>query len=161
MLALLSPAAGQQFFTVGALAQFNKLFTYTGRTWQCPGETVELQCREDLGEGCVVEIATADDYGIRKCADSGDKDVVGVVALRSYPNGSWATVATAGLWHVAVVGSANTYSRHEFLRVHTTDGLARESQWPFSGIFAKILADTSCPNDGDLCPGVLHTVEHF
>jgi hypothetical protein len=129
LLAKTGMSEGQQFYLNSTLgtsftSQENKLYTYSGRTWQVIGETVELLCSEDMIEGNTVEVDTNNDYEIKKTNTSQDTQVIGVVALVGALAGEWVTVATRGIWGVACEN--DTYARAEYLTTDATDGLPEQ-----------------------------------
>ncbi len=149
MLAKTDMSEGSQFFVNANLgtaftSQENKLYYYSGRTWQVSGETVELLAKEDLLKGQVLQIsgtgATAD-FQAEKTTITGDVDVIGIVANRDVTAGEWFTVATSGLWEVACI--AGTYSRQNYLIANTNDGYASETTSESNQPFAKILENRS------------------
>jgi len=149
MLAKTDMSEGSQFFVNANLgtaftSQENKLYYYSGRTWQVSGETVELLAKEDLLKGQVLQIsgtgATAD-FQAEKTTITGDVDVIGIVANKDVTAGEWFTVATSGLWEVACI--AGTYSRQNYLIANTNDGYASETTSESTQPFAKILENRS------------------
>lgn len=145
MLAKTGMTEGNQFFVNANLgtaftSQENKLYFWSGRTWQVSGETVELLAKENLLKGQVLQIsgsgATAD-FQAEKTTTTGDVDVIGIVANQDVTAGQWFTCATSGLWEVACI--VDTYSRANYLKAHTTDGYAQETTSEADQPFAKIL----------------------
>ena len=155
---------GQQFYVNANLgtsftSQENKLWTWSGRTWQVIGETVELMCSSDMIEGNTVEISDANDFEIQKTNSSLDVDVIGVVALKDMDSGSWATVATRGIWEVAC--HSGTYTRSAYLACDATDGLARQTSSVADQPFAKVVENRSISIDGSRVFALLHTCEVY
>jgi len=145
MLAKTGMTEGQQFFVNANLgttftSQENKLYYWSGRTWQVSGETIELLAKEDLLKGQVLQIsgsgATAD-FQAEKTTITGDVDVIGIVANQDITAGEWFTVAVSGLWEVACI--AGTYNRQNYLIANTNDGYASQSTSEADQPFAKIL----------------------
>jgi len=145
MLAKTGMTEGQQFFVNANLgttftSQENKLYYYSGRTWQVSGETIELLAKENLLKGQVLQIsgsgATAD-FQAEKTTITGDVDVIGIVANQDITAGEWFTVAVSGLWEVACI--AGTYNRQNYLIANTNDGYASQSTSEADQPFAKIL----------------------
>ncbi len=145
MLSKTDMSEGSQFFVNANLgtsftSQENKLYVYSGRTWQVSGETVELLAKEDLLKGQVLQIsgtgATAD-FQAEKTTITGDVDVIGIVANKDVLAGEWFTCATSGIWEVACI--AGTYSRQNYLTANTNDGYASETTSESTQPFAKIL----------------------
>ena len=144
MLAKTGMTEGSQFFVNANLgtaftSQENKLYYYSGRTWQVPGETIELVAKTDLLKGMVLQISGAGataDFQAEKTTVSGDVDVIGIVANKDVLAGEWFCCAVSGIWEVAAVVS--TYSRGAFLNASNTDGYAQQtatvSEQPFSRI---------------------------
>ena len=145
MLAKTGMTEGQQFFVNANLgttftSQENKLYYWSGRSWQVSGETIELLAKEDLLKGQVLQIsgsgATAD-FQAEKTTITGDVDVIGIVANQDITAGEWFTVAVSGLWEVACI--AGTYNRQNYLIANTNDGYASQSTSEADQPFAKIL----------------------
>ena len=159
MLAISTPVPGQEFYTVdNNQQQLNKKFIYTGRTWQSPGSTIELQCGEALNPGAVVEISPNVSYTCRKCQATRDKDVVGTM-FKQQALGDWATVCISGIWDVAVV--FGTYASGTYLLVDSVDGFASAATSTTSGIFAQVLESKSIAFDGGTVKAFVFTVEHY
>ena len=167
LLAKTGMSAGSQFFVnanagTAFTSQENKLWTYSGRTWQVIGETVELLAEVAVVEGNTVEISgsgSTSDFQFRKTNAAEDIHVIGVVALKGVSSGDWATVATRGMWEVAC--RANTYDRANYLSCDSTDGLASETSSVSAQPFAKILENRTILLDGGLVWGLLHTAEIY
>jgi hypothetical protein len=149
MLALTGMTEGQQFFVnantgTAFTSQENKLYFWSGRTWQVSGETVELLAKENLLKGQVLQIsgsgATAD-FQAERTTTTGDVDVIGIVANKDITAGEWFSCATSGLWEVACI--VDTYSRANYLKAHTTDGYAQQTTSEADQPFAKILENRS------------------
>jgi hypothetical protein len=149
MLAKTDMSEGSQFFVntylgTALTSQENKLYVYSGRTWQVSGETVELLAKENLLKGQVLQIsglgATAD-FQAERTTETSDVDVIGIVANQDITAGEWFTCATSGLWEVACI--VDTYSRSNYLKAHTTDGYAQQSSSESLHPFAKILENKS------------------
>ena len=169
LLAKTGMTEGQQFFVNANLgtaftSQKNKLWTYTGRTWQVIGETVELLAQVDVIEGNTVEISgsgSTSDFQFRKTDAAEDVHVIGVVALKGVSAGEWATVAMNGIWEVACDATSGQYDRANYLVCNSTDGLANESSSVSAQPFAKILENRTISVDGGLVWAVLHTAEIY
>tara|TARA_R110000803_G_scaffold98452_2_gene166529 strand:+ start:3023 stop:3649 length:627 start_codon:yes stop_codon:yes gene_type:complete len=138
---------GELFFVNANLgtnftSQENKLYFWSGRTWQVSGETVELLARVDLLKGQTLQISGAGataDFQAEKTTLTGDVDVIGIVANKDVLAGEWFTCATSGIWGVACIIGA--YLRQNYLRAHTTDGYASSTTGEADQPFAKILED--------------------
>tara|TARA_R100000951_G_scaffold8794_1_gene7958 strand:- start:59 stop:664 length:606 start_codon:yes stop_codon:yes gene_type:complete len=149
MLAKSDMTEGSQFFVNANLgtaftSQENKLYFYSGRTWQVSGETVELLAKENLLKGQVLQISgsgSTDDFQAERCTTTGDVDVIGIVANQDIAAGEWFTCATSGLWEVACI--AGTYDRQNYLIANTNDGYASETTSESNQPFAKILENRS------------------
>ena len=145
MLSKTGMSEGSQFFVNANLgtaftSQENKLYYYSGRTWQVSGETVELLAKENLLKGQVLQISgsgSTDDFQAEKCTTTGDPDVIGIVANQDVLAGEWVTVATSGIWEVSCI--TGTYDRQNYLRADTNDGYASETTSESDQPFAKIL----------------------
>ena len=169
LLAKTGMTEGQQFFVNANLgtaytSHENKLWTYTGRTWQVPGETVELLSLLDVIEGNTVEISgigNTDDFQFTKTNAAEDVHVIGVVALKGASAGDWATVAINGTWQVACDAQSGQYDRANYLVTNSTDGLANESSSVSAQPFAKILENRTISIDGGLVWALLHTAEIY
>ena len=149
MLSKTGMSEGSQFFVNANLgtaftSQENKLYYYSGRTWQVSGETVELLAKENLLKGQVLQISgsgSTDDFQAEKCTTTGDPDVIGIVANQDVLAGEWVTVATSGIWEVSCI--TGTYDRQNYLRADTNDGYASETTSESDQPFAKILENRS------------------
>lgn len=145
MLAKTDMSEGSQFFVNSNLgtaftSQENKLYVYSGRTWQVSGETVELLAKENLLKGQVLQISgtgSTDDFQAEKTTIAGDVDVIGIVANKDVLAGEWFTCATSGLWPVSCI--SGTYDRQNYLTASSNDGYASETTSESSQPFAKIL----------------------
>lgn len=158
MLAIATPSVGQQFYVEHpSLPQFNKLCTYSGRTWQVVGETVELKCATNLDIGYVVEIDNSIDYAVEKSTSTADRDLVGIMCFQNYSASDWSVLATRGNWYVAY--EAGSYSRGDRIKVDSTDGLAEDSGGTQKGVFGICLTDFVIASDGDLGPTIIFPVE--
>ncbi len=159
MLAIPDPQPGQEFYTTDSTEpQLNKKFIYSGRTWQSPGSTIELQCGEALNLGAVVEVSPNLSYSCRKCRATRDKDVVGTM-FKQQALGDWATVCISGIWDVAVV--FGTYVSGAYLLVDSQDGFASATTSATSGIFAQVLESKSVAVNGGTVKAFVFTVEHY
>jgi len=145
MLAKTSQTIGQLFFVNANLgtnftSQENKLYYWSGRTWQVSGETIELVAKQDLLKGMVLQIsgsgATAD-FQAEKTTLTSDVDVIGIVANQDVLAGSWFTCAVSGIWEVASI--VGTYTRGNYLKAHTTDGYAQQTTSESDQPFCRIL----------------------
>lgn len=163
LLALKGMTIGQTFYTTdNTNYQFNKLWTWSGRTWQVIGETVELITKTSMIEGNTVEISggnSSENYEVKKTPDSNTIKVIGVIALQGVGTDQWCTIATSGIWSVACDASSNAYDRANFLSTHGTDGLAQETSSTSSKIFAKILENKTISVNGGLLKALIHTTE--
>ena len=145
MLAKTGMTEGSQFFVNANLgttftSQENKLYYYSGRTWQVSGETIELLAKENLLKGQVLQISgtgSTADFQAEKTTITGDVDVIGIVAHKDVLAGEWFSVAISGIWEVACI--AGTYNRQNYLIANTNDGYASESTSESEQPFAKIL----------------------
>ncbi|MHC4271289.1 MAG: hypothetical protein ACYST2_03130 [Planctomycetota bacterium] len=165
LLAKTGMTAGQQFFVnanagTAFTSQENKLYTYSGRTWQVSGETVELLLSQDMIEGNTVELNDgSSDFEIKKTNTSQDTQVIGVVALQGGVAGDWVTVATRGIWEVACEN--DTYNRASYLTTDATDGLATQTTSVSAQPFAKVLENRTINLAGGLVFALLHTCEIY
>ena len=145
MLVKTDMSEGSQFFVNANLgtaftSQENKLYYYSGRTWQVNGQTIELLAKENLLRGQVLQISgsgSTADFQAEKTTITGDVDVIGIVAHKDVIAGEWFTVAVSGIWEVACI--AGTYDRQNYLIANTNDGYASESTSESEQPFAKIL----------------------
>lgn len=169
LLAKTGMSEGDQFYVnanagTAFTSQENKLWTYTGRTWQVIGETVELLAQVDVIEGNTVEISgsgSTSDFQFTKTNAAEDVHVIGVVALKGASAGDWATVATRGMWEVACDATSGQYDRSNYLTCNSTDGLANETTSVSAQPFAKILENRTISVDGGLVWALLHTAEIY
>ncbi len=131
MLAKTDMTEGSQFFVNANLgtaftSQENKLYVYSGRTWQVSGETVELLAKENLLKGQVLQIsgsgATAD-FQAERTTITGDVDVIGIVANKDITAGEWITCATSGILDVACISGTN--SRQNYLTANSNVGYVK------------------------------------
>jgi hypothetical protein len=164
LLALVGMTAGQQFYMnanpgTNFTSQENKLWTYTGRTWQVVGETIEMLASEDMIVGNTIEVATTDDYSIKLTNSSEDAQVIGVVALNNLTAGDWGTVAINGIWEVACEN--DTYTRAIYLTCDATNGLATKTTSETSKPFAKVLENRTINIAGGLVFSFIHTAEIY
>jgi hypothetical protein len=145
MLAVTGMTEGAQFFvnkTAGTSfnSQENKLYYYSGRTWQVSGETIELVARVDLLKGMVLQISgtgSTADFQAEKTTLTADVDVIGIVANQDVLAGEWFTCAMSGIWEVASI--VGTYTRGNYLKAHTTDGYAQQTTSESDQPFCRIL----------------------
>ena len=169
LLAKTGMTEGQQFYVNANMgtaftSHENRVWTYTGRTWQVVGETVELLAKDDVIEGNTVEVSgtgSTDDFQFQKTNAAEDPHVIGVVALKGVAAGQWATVAMNGVWQVACDAQSGQYDRANYLVTDSTDGLAHESTSVSAQPFAKILENRTISIDGGLVWAVLHTAEIY
>ena len=164
LVALTGLSKGDQFYMIGDSEQKNKLWTFSGRTWQVPGETVELKAGINCVEGNTVEISgsgSTDDFEFKLTTSAEDVHVIGVVALQSVEIGEWASIACNGIWPVACDSQNGQYDRANYLVCHSTDGLASESNSVSAQPFAKILENKIVSTDGELLWAFLHTTEIY
>lgn len=165
LLAKTGMEVGQQFYVnanagTNFTSQENKLFTWSGRTWQALGETVELLLSQDMIEGNTVELNDgSNDFEIKKTNTSQDTQVIGVVALQGGVAGDWVTVATRGIWEVACEN--DTYNRASYLTTDATDGLATQTNSVSAQPFAKVLENRTINIAGGLVFALLHTCEIY
>jgi hypothetical protein len=145
MLAKTGMTEGNQFFVnTGTTSQENKLYYWSGRTWQVSGETIELLAKENLLKGQVLRISgtgATSDFQAEKTTNTADVDVIGIVAHKDITVGEWFACATSGIWGVACI--VGTYSRQNYLMAHTTDGYAASTASEADQPFAKILENKS------------------
>ena len=164
LVALTGLSKGDQFYMIGDSEQKNKLWNWTGRTWQVYGETVELKADVSCIEGNTVEISgsgSSGDFEFKKTNSSEDVHVIGVVCLKGVSFGEWASIACTGIWPVACDGQSGQYDRSNYLVCHSTDGLASESTSVSAQPFAKILENKIVSTDGELLWAFLHTTEIY
>ena len=149
MLSKTGMSEGNQFFVnanagTSFTSQENKLYYYSGRTWQVSGETIELVAKENLLKGQVLQIsgtgATAD-FQAERTTTTGDVDVIGIVANQDVAAGDWFTCAISGIWSVACI--TGTYTRGNYLKSHTTDGYAQQTTSESDQPFSRILENRS------------------
>jgi hypothetical protein len=164
MLAKTDMTEGTQFYMNANLgtsftSQENKLWTYTGRTWQVIGETVEMQVEVDMIEGNTVEVGVLNDYEVKLTNSLEDVDVIGVIALQGVTAGEWGTVATRGIWEVACEN--DVYNRSIYLTCDATDGLATKTSSVSDQPFAKVVENRSINIAGGLVFALLHTAEIY
>ena len=164
MLALTGLVAGQQFYMnanagTSFTSQENKMFVWSGRTWQVTGETIEMVCASDMIEGNTLEIGQGADYEVKKTVATESDKCIGVIALQAATSGDWVTVATRGLWEVAC--EAGTYGRSSYLQTDTIDGLARVTNSVSEQPFAKIVEDRTTTLNGTGIWALLHTQEIY
>ena len=164
LLAKTGMVEGDQFYVnanagTNFTSQENKLFIYSGRTWQVSGETIEMVCGQDLIIGNCLEIGTTADYQVLKAFATSSEKVIGVVVLQGATNGDWVTVATRGLWGVACI--SGTYDRGNYLKTDNIDGLAEETTSVTEQPFAKIVENRTSILNGTLIECLLHTQEIY
>lgn len=164
MLAKTGMTEGTMFYLNANLgtsftSQENKICIYSGRTWQCIGETVELQATTALLKGQVLKIGTTADFQVIKTTTDSDVDVIGVVAFEDCAAGDWITVAMSGIWEVAVV--VNTYDRNNYLKASGTDGYGAETVSEADQPFCKILENRTTIVLGTKIWALLHTAETY
>jgi hypothetical protein len=164
LLAKTGMSEGQQFYMNANLgtsftSQENKLWTYTGRTWQVVGETIEMLASTDFIEGNTVEVSADNDYEVMKTNTGGDVHVIGVIALQGCTAGDWVTVATRGIWGVA--SENDTYSRTQYLTTDATDGLATRTTSESGQPFAKVLENRTTILAGTLIFALIHCCEIY
>jgi uncharacterized protein (DUF2345 family) len=164
MLALTGMVAGQQFYMnanagTNFTSQENKMFVWSGRTWQVTGETIEMVCDADMIEGNTLEIGMGADFQVKKTVATESDKCIGVIALQGATLGDWVTVATRGLWLVAC--KAGNYIRSSYLQTDTVDGLARLTNSVSGQPFAKIVETRTTILDGTGIWGLLHTQEIY
>lgn len=156
---------GQQFFVnanagTSFTSQENKLYYWSGRTWQVSGETIELLAKEELEKGMVLQISGSNstaDFQAEKTTTTGDVDVIGIVAHKdTIFAGDWFTCATSGIWEVACI--SGSYSRQDYLKAHTTDGYAQSTTSESDQPFAKILENKSLTIDGSKVFALLNII---
>jgi hypothetical protein len=160
MLTKTGMSSGDMFFVeYSGEPQKNKLFIYSGRTWQSAtsGETIELQAREALTKGNVVEIISTGDFTTARTNSGGDPGTIGV-ALYRVNAGDWVTVCVGGVWEV--YSEPAIYTPGRFLRASTTLGIAEETTVVSAEPFAKILEATTLAANG-LVWAHLHSQEQY
>jgi len=150
--------AGELFFAFGNTNSKNKLWVYTGNTWQVSGETIEMIAGETLFNGELIEMSTTGDYEVVKTTSAGDVGFIGVVQFASVDAGDYCTVAVDGVWPVRVV--AGTYTRANYLRPSSTAGLAEQTTSVSSEPFAKICLN-AVAQQGAVVDAVLHSQEIY
>jgi len=140
---------GELFFVNANLgtnftSQENKLYFWSGRTWQVSGETIELVAKVDLLKGMVLQISgggSTADFQAEKTTLTGDVDVIGIVVNQDVLAGEWFTCAISGIWEVASI--VGTYTRGNYLKAHTTDGYAQQTGSESDQPFCRILENRS------------------
>lgn len=149
MLAKTGMSEGSQFFVnknagTAFTSQENKLYYWSGRTWQVSGETIELVAKENISKGMVLQISgtsSTSDFQAEKTTITGDVDVIGIVANQDILAGEWFTCAISGIWEVASI--TGTYTRGNYLKAHTTDGYAQQTTSESEQPFGRILENRS------------------
>jgi hypothetical protein len=137
-----------------------KLWVYTGHTWQVMGETMEMIAQENLNVGELVEMGTLDNNVI-KTNSAGDVGFVGVVCVKNVLAGERVTVAINGVWFVGVLGKGTPYDVGNYLRPSSTNGLAEETTTVSAEPFAKIAETTNVATNGGLVKAVIHSQEIY
>lgn len=74
-----------------------KIFTWTGKTWQINGETIEIKCCEDLKRGDTVKLSVSS-YGVEK-TNSNNNNIIGITVFDSNID-NFCTVAIGGIWFI-------------------------------------------------------------
>jgi hypothetical protein len=163
MLAKTGMSSGDMFFVEYAgEPQKNKLFIFSGRTWQSAtsGETIELQARENLIKGNVVEIISSGDFTTARTNSSGDPGTIGV-SLTNYSLGDWCTICVGGVWEV--LSEPAIYTPGRYLRASSALGIAEETTVVSAEPFAKILEATTitAPAPYGIVWAHLHSQEQY
>jgi len=159
LLAQTSEVGSQYYIVDRDNPQLNKLSIYSGRSNQITGETIELKSAQDIPIGYVVEPGIGGAFSCRKCDRSRDVDLVGVVAFKDIVVDEWSTIATNGVYPVAVV--AGNYDIADYLVSDNEDGLARAYPFGTRGIFAKVLEQKTISSNGGLIYCLIYPVEHI
>jgi hypothetical protein len=131
--ALTGMVAGETVFnsTVG------KPFYYTGNSWQCDGETIELINKDGsaVSEGEVVKYDNSNNLGCYRVAVAGAEFMAGVVAIGG-ANNAYIAVATSGIWDVEMNG---TTQRSYYIESSSTLGKARDVSTSTAYVFGITL----------------------
>ncbi len=150
---------GDLFFGLNSIGT-EKLWVYTGNTWQVMGETIEMIAQEDLNIGELVEMGTIDNNVIRTNS-AGDVGFVGVVCVKNVSAGERCSIAINGVWFVGVLAKGTPYDVGNYLRPSSTTGLAQETSSVADEPFAKIAETTTVSVNGNVVKAVLHTQEIY
>jgi len=151
--------AGDLFMTIdNGIPSLNKLFYYSGNTWQCSGETAEFIAEVNLSIGQVIEVSPTNDFYVKKTTTLGDIGFIGVV-MNTASAGDRVSIGYAGVHYVSCL--AATYTRALYLRPSSTTGLAQQTSSAADEPFAKILQNTIVNNNGGLVLAFLHTQETY
>jgi len=150
---------GDLFFGTNSIGT-EKLWVYTGNTWQVMGETIEMIAQEDLNIGELVEMGTIDNNVIRTNS-AGDVGFVGVVCVKNVSAGERCSIAINGVWFVGVLAKGTPYDVGNYLRPSSTTGLAQETSSVADEPFAKIAETTTVSVNGNVVKAVLHTQEIY
>jgi predicted RecA/RadA family phage recombinase len=150
---------GDLFFGLNSIGT-EKLWVYTGNTWQVMGETIEMIAQEDLNIGELVEMGTIDNNVIRTNS-AGDVGFVGVVCVKNVSAGERCSIAINGVWFVGVLAKGTPYDVGNYLRPSSTAGLAQETSSVADEPFAKIAETTTVSVNGNVVKAVLHTQEIY
>jgi len=150
---------GDLFFGLNSIGT-EKLWVYTGHTWQVMGETIEMIAQEDLNIGELVEMGTINNNVI-KTNSAGDTGFVGVVCVKNVSAGERCSIAINGVWFVGVLAKGTAYDVGNYLRPSSTGGLAQETTSVSDEPFAKIAETTTVSVNGNVVKAVLHTQEIY
>ncbi len=151
--------AGDLFMAIDSgIPSLNKLFYYSGNTWQCSGETAEFTAEENLSIGQLIEVSPTNDLYVKKTNTLGDIGFIGVV-MNTASAGNKVSIGYAGVHYVSC--RASTYTRALYLRPSSTNGLAQQTSSAADEPFAKILQNTTVNTDGGLVLAFLHTQEIY
>jgi len=152
-------SVGDLYFGTNSIGT-EKLWVYTGNTWQVMGETMEMIAQENLNIGELVEMGTLDNNVIRTNS-AGDVGFVGVVCVKNVSAGERVSVAINGVWFVGCLAQGTNYDIGNYLRPSSTTGLAEETTTVSSEPFAKIAETTLVNVNGGLVKAVLHSQEIY
>lgn len=144
LLALAFPQAGDQFFDI----TFEKLWVYTGLSWQVSGETVQLvnDTGATLVAGDVVIVDPTLDGHVTLQTVQDASDTLGVVAI-DIPDTGTGTIATSGKWNVAFVAGQNLTPNLPIQSSATPGRAEIDPGAPLSGWFCTTLATTNTVAD--------------
>jgi hypothetical protein len=152
--------AGDLYYAVEQfLPVLNKLYVYSGSTWNVSGESSEFTAEVQLDTGELVEVSPNNDYYVKKTNTAGDIGFVGVVMGPSVNAGDKVAIAYSGVHYVACV--TGTYTRANYLRPNATDGLASQTTSSADEPFAKLVDSSVVNNNGGIVLAFLHSQETF
>lgn len=158
LLALAFPQAGDQFFDI----TFEKLWVYTGLSWQVSGETVQLvnDTGATLVAGDVVIIDGTLDGHVALQTVQGASDTLGVIAI-DIPDTGTGTIATGGKWNVAFI-AAQILSPNTAIQASATAGRAEIDLGPgLNGWFCTTLSNSPGTVANELIPCIVGGTERF